>query len=201
MKEFTSIHTASKTLARSPPHFSPRQYFSPCRLFLYIVYTLFIIVLNYIDTRFDVPFDPLSAHTYRRFFLPNMGFFRKFPIDLNISDRRRHANAVFSTLWTPCEYRKMLSALPAELALHTISFIPLTCIPLLRLVHSEWKIFVDTHKNSIYRSAAILHLLVPDNASLEDVKRGQFLPWLDVVVDWETLCKLSRSKIWTLRLI
>lgn len=82
----------------------------------------------------------------------------------------------------------MLPALPPELTLDTISRVHICDIPVLRLVHSSWKAFVDVHENVIYRSAAILHALASYNSSIEDARGDHILPWLDEVVDWKLFC-------------
>ncbi|KAG9308958.1 hypothetical protein JVU11DRAFT_11260 [Chiua virens] len=73
----------------------------------------------------------------------------------------------------------MLHKLPAEIALHTISYLPLHSLYSTTLVSRDWNALITTNEPTVYRNAAIVHRFID-----EDQLHAGFIP-----IDWKTYCR------------
>lgn len=72
----------------------------------------------------------------------------------------------------------MLHQLPAEIALHTISYLPLYSLYSTTLVSRDWNALIATNEPTVYRNAAILHRFMD-----EDQLRAGSIP-----DNWKAYC-------------
>lgn len=75
----------------------------------------------------------------------------------------------------------MLHLLPAEIALQTISYLPLHSLYSITLVSRDWNALIAINEPNVYRNAAILHRFVE-----EDPFGAGSIP-----VDWKAYCPLT----------
>lgn len=56
----------------------------------------------------------------------------------------------------------MLHQLPAEVALHTLSYLPLHSLYSTTLVSRDWHALITINEPTVYRNAAILHRFIDE---------------------------------------
>lgn len=72
----------------------------------------------------------------------------------------------------------MLHQLPAEIALHAISYLPLYSLYSATLVSRDWNALIAINEPTVYRNAAILHRFID-----EDHLRAGLVP-----NNWKAYC-------------
>lgn len=75
----------------------------------------------------------------------------------------------------------MLHRLPAEIALQTISYLPLHSLHSITLVSRDWNALIAINEPTVYRNAAILHRFIE-----EDQFGAGSIP-----INWMTYCPLA----------
>ena len=77
----------------------------------------------------------------------------------------------------------MLHQFPAEIALKTISNLPLHSLYSTSLVSREWNALIATNEHTVYRNAAILHRFID---------KDQLISGADsIITDWKAYCSLA----------
>ena len=82
-----------------------------------------------------------------------------------------------------------LAALPTELLLRVLVFLPLQSLRSLRLTSRGWNIFFLENESSIYHNAAVLHNFIDSlDTLLPDAKATRPLKFLQDAPDWYQYC-------------
>lgn len=80
----------------------------------------------------------------------------------------------------------MLHQLPTEIALHTVSYLPLHSLYSITLVSRDWNALIAINEPTVYRNIAILHRFID-----EDQLRAGSIP-----IDWKAYCLLAFRVRW-----
>lgn len=89
-----------------------------------------------------------------------------------------------------------LNSLPPEVALHILSYLPVSSLANLHSVSRAWNDFLLHYESTAYRQAAFLHGIIHDDAASLDslvLKRKYAQRMLRNVDSWKALCKCSTS--------
>ncbi|OBZ69689.1 hypothetical protein A0H81_10461 [Grifola frondosa] len=100
------------------------------------------------------------------------------------------------------ELMSHLGDLPVELALKTLSYLPLQILCSLRSTSRHWHQFFITNESSIYHNAALLHNFVTSiNTPLTQAKADHASPFARDVERWYQYCRrrFQLEKNWTSR--
>lgn len=80
----------------------------------------------------------------------------------------------------------MLHQLPAEIALHAISYLPLHSLYSTALVSRDWNALIAANEPTVYRNAATLHRFIDE----DQLRAGSIL------MDWKAYCPLAFRVGW-----
>ena len=83
----------------------------------------------------------------------------------------------------------MLEALPLELLLRVLAYLPLQYLRSLRLTSRAWNAFFLANESSIYHQAALLHNFADSMRTLPEAKEAHPLDFLQDVPDWYQYCE------------